>query len=356
MGYEIERFVSEINQSLICQICYKVYEVPKMLSQCEHIFCFGCIEQFVITGNHCPIDHKPVESSHVEDAPKAILDYVSALRIKCDFNEYGCKEVVSLNRLLLHRLNCHFHPERRVECDVCGLEAERIQMSEHNCIHVLKNRIDRITQQMDDLKRCHSKEILNLKSQLQRRENVRHNCLGGGGGGAERQMVSFSCISNTETGSHEMIFIQTINMTLQCEASAVTKVGQIKYNASMIANHNTIDFSLFCNGTKLEDNKYLSQYDIRNGTICHLLPNQIFITFNCVDIRQIIGLSVRTSDTIREIIQQLNREIKKIIPEQLYLYLRQCSCSLFFNETKLEETYGLSNYDVFAIKVLKYCN
>ena len=124
----------------------------------------------------------------------------------------------------------------------------------------------------------------------------------------------------------------------------------------MIANLNTTDYSLYSNGTKLEDNKVLTQYEIRNGTICHLLPNQIYITFDCVDIRQIIGFSVNTFHTIKQIIEQLKREIKKLIAEQLFLYLDQCSCSLYFNNLKLEESYGLSNYDVFAIKTLKYCN
>ena len=357
MGYDLDRFVSFINESLICQMCCKVYEEPKMLSSCEHVFCFGCIEKYIINGNHCPLDQKKIDSSHIEDAPKFITEYMSALKIRCDFHVYGCKEVVSLPRLMLHRLNCQFHPERRVECNDCGLETERVLMDDHNCLIVLKNKVHLLSQKIEDLKLCHYREILNIKTLIQRRDNFQ-NSLGGdyGKGGTERTMISFSCISDTQSGTHELIFIQTSSLTLQCEASVTTKVEQIKYNASMIANLNTTDFSLFCNGNKLENSKSLSQYEIRNGTICHLLPNQIYITFDCVDIRQIIGFSVNTSDTIQQIIGQLNQEIKKLIPEQLFIYLRQCSCSLFFNNIKLEETYGISNYDVFAIKTLKYCN
>ena len=50
----------------------KVYEEPKMLSSCEHVFCFGCIEKYIINGNHCPLDQKPIDSSHIEDAPKCV--------------------------------------------------------------------------------------------------------------------------------------------------------------------------------------------------------------------------------------------------------------------------------------------
>ena len=357
MGFEIERFVCNINESLICQICCKVYEEPKMLSSCEHVFCFGCIEKYIINGNHCPLDQKKIDSSHIEEAPKFIHEFMSNLKIKCDFEEFGCKEVISLPRLMLHRLNCHFHPERRVECNDCGFEAERVEVSQHNCLNVLKNKVDHMSQQLEELKRCHSRDIQNLKSRMQRKDNFQ-NCFKRdyGKGSADRKMISFSCIGDTQSGTHELIFIQTSHLTLQCEVTLMTKVETIKYNASMIANLNTTDYSLFSNGTQLKDNRSLSHYDIRNGTICHLLPNHIFITFDCVDIRQIIEFSVDTNDTIQQIIQKLNQQIKKLVPDQLFLYLQQCSCSLFFDNIKLEESYGLSNYDVFAIKTLKYCN
>ncbi|CAG2179598.1 unnamed protein product, partial [Oppiella nova] len=56
MGFEIERFTSEVDDNLICEICHKVYENPKSLSSCEHTFCFGCIEKIVINENLCPLD------------------------------------------------------------------------------------------------------------------------------------------------------------------------------------------------------------------------------------------------------------------------------------------------------------
>ena len=322
-----------------------------MLSSCEHVFCFSCIESNIITESHCPFDQKRIDSSHVEDPPKYIMEYLSALRIRCDFQEFGCKEVISLPRLLLHRLNCQFHPERRAKCGDCGLEAERVRLNHHNCITVLKNKINQMELRMEDILRSHSKEIAGLKCQLIRRDQ--YQSLSGSAG--ERQMITFSCIGDTDSASHEILFIQTNDLTLQCEASVVTKVDQIKYNASMIANLNTTDFSLFCNGVKLEDHKHISQYSVRNGTICHLLPNEVYITFDCAEIRRIVSFSVRTEDTIGDVIRQLNCEIQKLIPEQLFLYLTQCSCSLFFNETKLEETYTLANYDVFSIRRLRYC-
>lgn len=343
--------MSDIDGVLICQICDKVLENPKMLGSCEHVFCFTCIESNIITETHCPFDHKRVDSTHVEDPPKYILDFLAALRIRCDFHEFGCQEVISLPRLLLHRLNCQFHPERRVKCSDCGLETERARLSDHNCVSVLKNRLENLELRMEEVLRSHFKEIASLKCLMSGR-NLNQSVIGKG---VERQMVSFSCISDSEPVSPQILFIQTDRLTLQCEASVVTKVDQIKYNASLIAGLTTTEFSLFCNGVKLEDHKQVSQYSFRSGTICHLLPNRVFIAFDCTDIRRIVGFSVRTEDTIADIILQLKAEIRKLIPEQLFLYLTQCSCSLFLNESKLEETYTLANYDVFAIKRLRYC-
>jgi len=242
---------------------------------------------------------------------------------------------------------------------------EKSRLKHHNCISILKNKLDVMSERMTELKSFYARELSSMKSQLQRRdremESIRamleRQCPHGGAGmGADRQMVSFSCVGNTEAGAHEMIFIQTIHLTLQCEASMHTKIGQIKYNASSIANLNTTDFSLFHNGQPLQDHSTVSQYNIHNGSICHLLPNQIYITFDCIDIKQIIGFSVRTSDTIQSIIGHLNLEIQKVIPSQLYQYLKRCSCGLYFGDSKLEETYQLSNYDVLNIQTLKFCN
>ncbi|XP_054166137.1 E3 ubiquitin-protein ligase NRDP1-like [Oppia nitens] len=167
MGYEIERFISEISDNLICKLCHKVYDNPKSLTSCDHIFCFSCIEKIVINENCCPLDHTLIESSCIEEAPPFILDYLSVMKIKCDFSEHGCRESVPLNRLLLHRLNCEFHPERKIKCTNCEVDVEKYRLSDHNCINLLKNKIDFLSDQINDLKNYYNNELSSLRCRLE---------------------------------------------------------------------------------------------------------------------------------------------------------------------------------------------
>lgn len=43
MGYELARFVNEIDDEFLCSICTMVLENP-MVSPCDHIFCNHCIK------------------------------------------------------------------------------------------------------------------------------------------------------------------------------------------------------------------------------------------------------------------------------------------------------------------------
>jgi hypothetical protein len=370
MGFDKKRFMSDIDESLICEICKDIFESPKQLTSCKHIFCFNCIEKNVINGNQCPLDQTHIDSSEIEEAPKHILDYLSMLKIRCDFEDYGCNAVVHLSGLMLHRLNCDYHPKRKVKCNKCGLEIEKLQLKDHDCISILKNMIEIQKQQLQEIKALHSREISLMKAQIHRMhwdlEQFRQNITSSLPSNVltayqtpQRQMISFSCITDSAAQSvtrETLLFIQTISVTFKCEANLLTKIGQIKYYASSLANLNTNDVSLFFNGLKLEEQYSLSYYNILNGNMFHLLPNEIYIIFDCVDIRIIIGLAVKTNETIKAITTQLMQEIKKSIPEQLYLYLKHCACSLFYNDIQLEESYQLANYDVLQIKTLKYCN
>ena len=44
MGYDVARFMGEVDEELLCPICSGVLEDPLQAPECEHAFCMGCIQ------------------------------------------------------------------------------------------------------------------------------------------------------------------------------------------------------------------------------------------------------------------------------------------------------------------------
>lgn len=367
MGFETDRFVEAIEEMLLCGICHKVYDHPKQLSSCNHIYCISCIEKQIVSHGVCPQDQIAIESEKIKEAPNFIIEYLGKLKIKCDFAQYGCKEEVPLKSLVLHRLGCENHPGRKIKCNNCGSVYKKVLQQSHNCIHFLQQVIENQCKQIEEIKESHSKELAQLKSQLHHMQfefaHFRNLVSSHFESSSNRslmppakQMIAFSCLNEGIMGSTITIFIQTRYVTFKCEANLITKFGQIKYYASLILHAKTNEMALYFNGIELNEHGCISDYDIHSSSQFQLLPKKIFITFNCVDVRIILGFNVSPNDTINDIIVQLLDEIRKIVPKSLYEFLQQCTCSLYFNKIRLEETYQLSNYDVLSMETLNYCN
>ena len=60
------------------------------------------------------------------------------LRIKCENNSHGCSEIIRLDNLVDHVLNCEFNPKRPVRCEECHISCPKNELPTHNCIRDLR--------------------------------------------------------------------------------------------------------------------------------------------------------------------------------------------------------------------------
>lgn len=362
MGYERERFVGEIYEELICKFCNNILENPKQL-ECEHIFCLQCIEEQAIEGGYCILDKMHIDAQTLREPQNEIQFTISQLKIKCDFNQFGCQEIIDLSFLKIHRMNCEFHPQKKSKCTNCGVIKPKMQ--DHNCFEFLTQAISNLKVRIDTIEEKHSKELelMRAKEFMLKNENDQLNCIISSMKASqeiqshanEKPWIRFSCFNELHIGSREQITIHSKRFKFKCDAHGMTKIGQIKYYASTLLRTETNEVSLYFNGMKLDDNNTLSHYHIHSGSQLHLLPDLIYILFDCIDIKAIIGLSLKTSDTIGEAINKLIKEAKHHVTNKIYYeFFSQNRGSLFLNESKLEETYQLSNYDVYSLEILKY--
>ncbi len=71
MGYDVARFTSEISEELICSICSEVLESP-LTTECEHLFCRDCINDWLRENRTCPIDRLYIHQRNLKQAPRTI--------------------------------------------------------------------------------------------------------------------------------------------------------------------------------------------------------------------------------------------------------------------------------------------
>ena len=128
-GYDDSRFEKAVDTHFHCSICYNVLKEPMMCRNNEHIFCRGCITEHLTVNSHtCP---ECKEDLTVETLRKARLasNYLSELKIKCDYFNRGCKEYIRLQELDSHVQNCGFAPVK------CSNEECEIVVNKHELIH-----------------------------------------------------------------------------------------------------------------------------------------------------------------------------------------------------------------------------
>ena len=173
MGYDFERFVSPVNEGLLCGICRDVLEDPVQAS-CEHAFCRSCIHGWLVHHNICPEDRRPLFASELRPLFRYMKNDLDMLQIRCRSWGAGCRVVCTLEHIQKHEEECEFHTlqcpsvgctvmlERRdleqhltvcefrkKECPKgCGMPILNRDDMEHNCIAELRTTLELLRSEM----------------------------------------------------------------------------------------------------------------------------------------------------------------------------------------------------------------
>ena len=115
LGYDDERFESTVDQNFHCLICYNVLKDPVMCKRNQHYFCHGCITEHLRRNSHtCPTCADELTVETLAEVPRIVKTYLNERKIRCDYEDRGCRELVQLQNLNRHVAECGFSPV------VCG--------------------------------------------------------------------------------------------------------------------------------------------------------------------------------------------------------------------------------------------
>ena len=128
-GYEDSRFEKAVDAHFHCSICYNVLKEPMMCRNNEHIFCRGCITEHLTVNSHtCPECNEDLTVETLRKA-RLVSNYLSELKIKCDYSNRGCQEYIRLEELDAHVENCGFAPTK------CSNEECQMVVNKREIIH-----------------------------------------------------------------------------------------------------------------------------------------------------------------------------------------------------------------------------
>ena len=128
-GYDDGRFEKDVDEHFHCSICYNVLKDPRMCRN-DHAFCLDCItEHLKVNSQTCPEcnDHLSVDTLR---RPRLLNNYLSKLKINCDYASRGCPEFICVENLESHVESCGFSP---VMCSNknCGMEINKQDKDYH---------------------------------------------------------------------------------------------------------------------------------------------------------------------------------------------------------------------------------
>ena len=156
-GYDDSRFEKTVDAHFHCSVCYNVLKEPVMCRNNEHIFCRGCITEHLTVNSHtCPECNEYLTVETLRNA-RLVSNYLSELKIKCDYSDRGCREYVRLGDLKSHVEDCGLAPVKcsNEQCNMLVNKREIIyhestmceyrKVKCHNCV--------KIQQEMEGMKK-----------------------------------------------------------------------------------------------------------------------------------------------------------------------------------------------------------
>ena len=191
-GYEDSRFERDVDENFHCSICYNVLKEPRTCKNNEHLFCLFCITKH-LKGNSqtCPQCKEYLSVETLRPA-RVLNNYLSKLKINCDYASRGCPEYVCVEDLKTHVENCGFAPvlcsneecgmeinkqervhhetvvceyrNRKVKCHDCGQIQEVVRKFEESSVKELNQKVEGVNEKLERMEGVNAKmEVVNKK-------------------------------------------------------------------------------------------------------------------------------------------------------------------------------------------------
>lgn len=155
-GYEKERFESPVSKRFHCSYCMHVFKDPVMCRRNQHSFCRGCITRHLENQRRCPVCKDELTLETLTDPPRILTECLSELKIRCEFYERGCREIIALQGLERHVELCGY-AAANCSNEGCELEVNKRDLIHHEFVECEHRKLrchncERLSKDVDELK------------------------------------------------------------------------------------------------------------------------------------------------------------------------------------------------------------
>lgn len=196
-GYSDKRFQNVIDENFHCPICMNVLKYPVQCRRNEHYFCTPCILRHLEqNAQTCPVCIDALTPKTLKEPSRIVMNYLSTLKISCDYASRGCRDVVELRLLRAHVENCDFCPVvcanegcsksiskrdrkqhetevckyRKMKCTGCGKRVQSKKYETHGCVlkkvmEDLKGNYEEMKEELEQVKELTKKMDLRQTAQ-----------------------------------------------------------------------------------------------------------------------------------------------------------------------------------------------
>ena len=105
-GYPTALFLDFIDRNHNCGLCRQVLRGP-VTTKCGHVFCFGCLRNWLARYGLCPLGCSTVDMSELRAATE-VEEEISRLFVKCTNWKAGCTKIMKLSELSEHQFDCNY--------------------------------------------------------------------------------------------------------------------------------------------------------------------------------------------------------------------------------------------------------
>ena len=229
LGYEDDRFEQTVSQTLHCIICTNVIKDPVMCQRNEHLFCRACITIHLMGFHACPNCKEPLTVDTLTEAPRVVKELLDELKIRCDYRDFGCKEVVQLVDLERHVEKCIFASTVRSNEGYGPVVRKRDDLLQHETVECdhrtnqeTEKKLHKTTEQLERMTGETSPETRSDQKPKKRNAEAFKICreprLVITGGEGDEEILNSAKMFNPEYGT--WVLLQSMN-EYRCDASSV---------------------------------------------------------------------------------------------------------------------------------------
>lgn len=139
--FDVDRACAHVDTDMTCSICLGVLDSPVWFASCEHMFCDGCIRDWLVSRDTCPTCSATNCVENLTHPPRVVRKKIEEIELFCVYKGCGCHSQAQLQFLAQHEALCMYRPlDGHLETSVGQLKDEIAELRSH--VHTLSSALD----------------------------------------------------------------------------------------------------------------------------------------------------------------------------------------------------------------------